>query len=255
MSRRLDVWLNGTSLRSIGSKVLLQQVTEQQAQQQQTLLAIPGQDGQRLGSRSRQALTVTLDIAFRELYDLPTRANLVDAVNAWAQDGILEVSHRPGQRLRVICTKRAALGTVRDYTATTQIELTAYRVPFWEDTVPATLTMATGTSGNGTLAVGGSTAAPAEVTVTAQAALNTITLNVGSTTMTFTGLSIAKGGVLTVAQDERGILTVKNGTASKLGCLTPTSNDLLMASPGANSVSYTASAACAVSVSARARHL
>ena len=68
-------------------------------------------------------MRIELDI--RERFDLRARAAILSAVNGWAADGILKVSYRPEQRMRVALTQAAALSDARDVSGKYVVEFTA----------------------------------------------------------------------------------------------------------------------------------
>ena len=110
--RKLEAWINGVPLSGVG-RILIQDIADNVPETEITYGDSPDRMGQRLLARRRLSRRVNIEFAVRELTDLAARAAAVDRVNAWAQDGILEVGHRPGQRLRVICSAGLYRGLYR----------------------------------------------------------------------------------------------------------------------------------------------
>lgn len=253
--RRLDAWINNQSLRDVDRRILIQQIRQPKPQMSVTYGRLMGLDGQRIMDRRRLGLQIFVDFQVRELYDLTTRARIVDAANRWAQDGILQISARPEQRIAVRCVGRAGMERVRDYTDTYTLEFNAIASPYWESESATRLTVS-GTSGSGTIINDGSMEAFPGVTVTPTGgALTTLTLTVGSSLFSFAGMNVPNGTALTIDRDETGLLRVRAGTASVMGYRTPESSDELMCAPGVNTAGFSANVACGVEFSVRGRWL
>lgn len=251
--RRLNAWLGGQDLRSLDPRILIREISEDTPEIETDFGTWPGRAGQIMLTRERRSLRVAIRFAIRELYDLAARAQVLDTVNAWAQDGYLSVSYRPQRRLYVYRVGPAAPDTIRDYTAEYTVAFEAVASPYWED-VSTTSWTASGASGSGTLAVRGNLPACVEATVTPTGGtLSTLTLTVGGTSMTFSGLGVPNGTAFRVAYDERGLLGIGTASASKLSCRSAASADDLIAGPGSADVSFTAGTACTVTLEARGR--
>ena len=74
------------------------------------------------------------------------------------------------------------------------------------------------------------------------------------TSIALSGLSVAASTPVKLYHDERGILYITAGTASLISYRSAASADELIAQPGINDVSFTASTACTVSISVRGRY-
>ena len=248
--KRLDAWLNGASLRALDGAILVPQITEDAPQVEALYADNPGRPGRRLVAMSRVARRVAVRVQFRELYDLARRASLLDAVNAWADDGFLETSYRPGKRMRVRCVNRPAMGDARDVHAEYTVGFESAGLPFWED-VLSSVAEAEGLSGTARLMLGGSQAAPLWVTATPAAALTALSVSAGGCAFALTGLEAAAGTPVTIGYDARGILFSRAGSTAILDKRTPASSDDLMVPPGAAEIVYSADAACAWRFEAR----
>lgn len=252
--RRQNAWIDGESLRGLDGRIIVRRILEDAPQVEMTYGDIPGGHGQRYLGRRRINRRVSIVIAIRELYDLSARARVVDAVNAWAKDGVLTVSYRPNQRLLVRRAGPAATGDVRDYNADIQIDFDAPASPFWEDAFPARLSLS-GESGSGSVVVTGTAPGLAAVTVTPEAALTALTVTAGATAMAFEGLAIPAGQPVTIDHDDHGYLRIASGGASLLSKRTAASADELLGGPGPCACAFTADAACQVDFAIRGRYL
>ena len=249
--RRLNAWLNGQDLRSLDPRILIREINEGAPEVETEYGAHAGWPGQYLLGSERRNRRITITFAVRELYDTAERARVIDAVNAWAQDGYLMVSYRPQRRIWVHRVAPAAPDTIRDYTAVYSVAFDAAASPYWED-VTTTSWTATGSSASGTLSALGNRPIRVTASVVPSGTLNTCSITVGSTSMSFTGLSVASGKTLAIAYDEQGILSIQADGAGKLSCRSAASSDDLIALPGDTAVSFTAGVSCAVTLEARA---
>lgn len=253
--KRLNAWLNGAALRDVDGRIHIVNITENAPDQELSWTDAPGRSGQRLMGRRRTNQRITIEFDIRELFDLAARASIVDAVNAWARDGILEVSYRPEQRIRVVLGKAAELGGARDVTGSYTLDFDTTGVPFWESAAAVTWS-ASGTGANiaGTMAIPGSVETWPDVSITPTGGtLNTITVAFGNSSMSFEGLNVGSGTKMTITHDDQGLLVVKAGSTSKLSCRTAVSADELEAGPGSVRAAYLANVACSVTFSARGR--
>lgn len=253
--RRLNAWLNGASLKDADGRIIIKRIIEDAPEVDTTYGAVPGGHGQRFIFQSRKSRRISIVFSIRELYDVTARTRTVDAVNAWARDpGYLEISSRPDQRIWVRRANAAAAGDVRDYTAELQLDFDAYASPFWED-VGETSVSLTGPQAEGTLSVIGSAPPLIRVDATARAALTSLTVTVGDTSMALEGLTLESGQKLSIDHDPEGWLTITANGQSAMSARTAASSDELTASAGAVAVSVQADAACDVIIRARGRWL
>lgn len=253
--KRLNAWINDAALRDVDSRLCITEISEPEADTTMEWATSPGTSGQRLVRRTRQAKKVRVEFDIRELLDLTARAAIVTAANGWAADGILKVSYRPGQQLRVMLSQAANIEGARDVTGKFTIEFQTGAYPYWEDEVAEALALS-GSMGSGTLRVPGQAATQPEIDITpSSSTLTGITLTIGGKAMEFSGISVSSGTTLKIRHDDRGLLTVKAGSTSLLNKRTAASADDWLLKPGSASVSYTANTACAVNVRARGRYL
>lgn len=257
-ARLVKATINGVELSRATRYAFIQTATESSPEIELTLsdrLSLAGQHYTRAKTKSKE---IKLGIIIAELYDLRARARTLDIINEWAQDGILTLSYRPHQQLRVQVTKRPALGSVREWSQIIEVILKAHVLPFWEATTPTqvTITAAANAAGTGNLQPDGNVEkVPVEITVTnrGSAVMNSLTVSAGNTAMVFTGLAIPAGQTLRLFYDDNMILRIATGQGvNKTSCRTAASSDELLASPGvANLCSVSANTPASAIFSAR----
>lgn len=257
MPRHMEAYLNGVALTDAAPLALIQQVREEPEEVALTTAENALGDGQLLLERRRTRLTVAIEFAMREAFDLSRRAREQQQAASWAQDGLLRLSNRPDQQLRVVCTRRPSLGEDRNYTQVLRAEFTAIAPPYWQDQA-YTQVSGSGASGSLTLRPAGTVAlVPLEAEITPTGGtLNSLTITCAGTSMAFTGLNVASGTVLIIGLDARFRLSVTAGGAGKLSCRTAQSSDRLLAVPMQNNaVTWTANTACDCTFKARGLYL
>lgn len=255
MKRHVEVWINGVEMRDADPRVVIQQFRDGVPEVETVFGESPWRDGQRFIARRR--LTKEIQIAFqiRELYDMGKRQEVLDAVNAWAQDGILETNVQPGKFIRVIASGWATQQSARDAVETYTVTFTAAS-PYWEESGQTTQSV-TGTASTGTIINGGTAQAPVKVTVMPESSSATVTaatLTVGDSSITLQGIAATQSAPLVIDYDERGFLGITVGTTSALSKRTAASADDLMAIPGANTIGLAADVSAEAVFSLRGRY-
>ena len=251
MSRFLSAWVNGVALTSAVPRAIIRDIHFDAAESDLSTGDRPGQYGQTVLGLHRKSLHVGVEFVIRELFDLAARSAAQEAAAAWAQDGRLQVSNKPGRYLQMRCTGAPSLLAARDYTAVLRADFTAFAVPYWQDLDTVSLSL-TGTGGNGTLRPLG-TYGPQRLAVTVTPSggtLTALTLTAGSTSMSFSGLSVAAGTPLILRYDEEDRLTITAGGAGQLSHRSG-SDDLLVTPQQANALAFTANTGCTVKFEAR----
>lgn len=255
MPRHVEAYLDGRSLRDAAPRIWITQITEDAATLEPRTSVFPGWDGERLIRTERRSLTVHIECQVHEVHNLTARAAALDAIAAWAGGGgILTVSYRPHQRLRVTPTAVPALGAARDYTQTITADLTAYAVPYWEDMTVRTAEPAAAASGETLLSVPGSVDTPLDAEITPAAALTSLQITTARGAVALQGLSVAAGKKIILSHTEDDILTITADGTGVLRCRTAASADDLLIPAGPSTVAWTADAACAVKLMARGRY-
>lgn len=258
MSRHINAVLDGVQLSEIGP-ILIQQVNEPPAEMEITYGARPGRSGQDVLTRRRRSLKVTIEATIKELYDLSTRNNILQAIAEWANGSILELSNHPGQRLNVVCRNYPALGNVREYTQTISIELEADENPYWEETVPA-IVSGSGSSGTAQLYIPGTAPEiPVEATFTPSGALTslTVTATCGGITrsIALSGMSVASGTAVNLKYAAWDRLEILAGSTSLLQYRSASSADDLLIPAGTATLTWSANVSGTMQFSARGRWL
>lgn len=249
--RRQDVSINGVSLRGLDSRVIVRAIRETENEAEVNFGNLAGRSGRLpIGQRLRRGKTVEVEFAIRELYDLPARARVLDMVNAWATDGVLQMSSRLDQRLNVYCTARAPGGDLRDYNANYTLTFKTGGIPYWEATSPTTLTVTE--AGEHALIIPGTAPTVVDADFTAIGASTsslTIAVRTGTVTRYFYTGAIEADSSVHWEHTSDGILI---GSVSSLTSL---SDDDLFAGPGAVYVSVTADGPFTATFGARGRWL
>lgn len=243
--------LGGVSFLGLDEKLYLEEIEEapnivvetgKRPYYGQILLNTPGVD----------TLTVTLTFMVKKC-DRQERQDVIDKVSGWATEGYLTVGHRPGKRLYVVCTQRPKTKTF-SRTERMTIIFTAYSESCWEEVTPTTLTL-TGTSAStSTFKPNGTRPCflEAEITNAGSAALTSLTLTANGKSIALSGISVAVGSKVTIAYDERHLLSIKSGSTSLLAYRTAASQDDLLLNPGVNnSVSIVTNVTCSTVLKAR----
>lgn len=250
MISRYSVSLNGISLETLHDSILILDVNYDDPGRVYENVTTAKRDGSIPVSHYKEQATVNISFEIHE-YDIAKRQKICQSVIAWAKKGgILETNDREGQMLFCICETLPYISSVRNWTDELIITFTAYSIPYWQEKTPSRLTLS-GTTGSGYLYVPGS--APktyVEATVTANAALTSISLTVKDTTITLSNLAVASGKSVVISYDDKMIQSIKADGVSVLGKRTG-ADDLIAECGVRNAVSFTANASCSVTFSAR----
>ena len=249
MKSRYVVLLNDVSLESLDSNIYVSDIAYRAAQLQRENTRIQGRDGMYSGKEYISGSTVVVSFAVRR-YDTQGRQATVQEIIRWAiNGGWLKTSDRPGQMMYVKCSGLPAVTSALRWTDTLSVEFTALDYPFWVEEVPVEVTLTKDQTK--TLYVPGVYKACAEATITAGAALTSLTVACGDTQMALDGVSVPNGGVIKIQYiGEHHLLDIRYNNESLLAYRTPESDDDLIAQPGDNSVTFTpnAAATCQLSV-------
>lgn len=237
MISRYEVSLNGVPLSSLyPASIYVSDIAHTAASVTYATNRLMGRQGAYSGKPYITAARVGISFAVRE-YSTQRRQEVVQDIAAWAMNGgWLETSDRPGQRLYVRCTQYPSVASAMRWTDDLSVQFTAYDLPLWQDIAPHTVTVANG--GTGTLYLPGHYKTEVEAVITAGAALGSIALTCGDTSLTLSGLSVPADGTVTISYTEdHRILQIMQGTTSLLD--KRTGDDDLIAEPGNNTVGLT----------------
>ena len=246
--RHVDAWMDGIRLADVGP-ILINNVTESPPEMEVAYGTRPGRPGRDVVANRRRALRVTIDAVIRELYDLPRRTKAAEVVAKWARGSVLELSNHPGEYLKVFNRTVPTLGQIRDYNSVLKIEFEADEIPFWQSKTEITASE-TGATGSFGLSVPGTAEnIPVGFVFTPTGTLTNLTVTVGETSITLSGLNI--DGAVVVDYDEAGRIRIKTGNTSLLGYRTPLSSDYLAANGGSADITWTANVSGTLLVKAR----
>lgn len=253
-----EIYLNGIAVSDAVPKILINGVTVEKPEIKTSFADRPF-GGRVKNSIYRSYMKITLEAQFRAVGKPIMRAECVDRLNAWAsKGGFLTLSNRPGKRLLVECTQYASEGTLHKSAEVAQIVFETTHTPFWEnetEDVDFITTFYTDETVNSEMDVDGTAETPvsAEITVT-ENPLSFLSIKVGSTCITLKGEETAAEDGTIETQPfaygnekvsigyEEGILFIRKNGESIFSLMTPDSSDELIAQPGINTVSVTASA-------------
>lgn len=248
MITRYDCMMDGVALSSVAPSIYVLDIQESAPRYVEELSARPIRPGQRVLRRVRESLAVTVTIAIRE-YDVTRRKNVCSHIAAWAQGKYLSINDRPDQRLLVVCSTPPTVASALKWTESIRMTFTAYEIPFWEEVYPVRTAT---TTGSATLRpVGTVEAVPLLAEITAQSAIDTLSISVNGGSYAFSGLGMAAGDVLTIGYED-GVQVMRVGAESALSKRTPESSDDLYVRCGeANKITITADGSYSAVFSAR----
>ena len=255
--RRISAYINGQALTDAAPLAIIRQVTESPAESELVTAERPGREGIAFVIHKRTRMNVSIDFVVRSIFDLEARAAEIEAAAAWAQNGILELSNKPGRQLNMIVTRRPVFGAARDYNQVFSVECAAISCPFWQDKDFSSVT-ATGTTGSAALIPSGTVERlPLEFVVTpASAAMTSLEVSVNGKSMTFSSLSVAAGKEFKLRYDENGLQWITNDGTSALQYRTAASADDLYVYPRqSNTITFTANTAVSATFKARGLYL
>lgn len=240
MISRYEAWLDGVALSSISPDILILDIEHAPANIRTDTFTTAKRNGSRIHRRYYDRASVTIRFAIRK-YGINDRQSVCSDVVRWAKGGgVLQTNDRNGQRLRCICEAFPVVQSAMKWTDPFAVTFSAYALPFWEEEEQSVLQL-TGTSGEGELYVPGNVDdAMVEASISANAALSSLTLSANGRTMTLSGLSVASGGVVVLTYDDEMIQSIKANSVSILDKRSGV--DDLLAVSGMNSFAFTADA-------------
>ena len=253
-NHKLDAWFDGEGLRAADPRIQPTNIACELTSKS-TYTTASGRDGRTRRKVKRDAIRITVSFTVYEHEDIYGRETALEKANAWARDGWLEISTKLNRRIYVNCVTRASVKKSRDYKEEFSIVFESADSPFWEDKNPTRYNLA-GTNVSKNVSIPGTRkSAPAAVAIVPTGGtLNTLTLNFGASSMSFTGLNIPVGHSLVLDYGENGYLRIMSANVSKYACRSGDSDDDLQSDPGVQPVGFTANVACGVDYSVRGRY-
>lgn len=210
----------------------------------------------------RRSLQVAVKLWCKERR-MERRAQLLDQIREWADDGVMTVNYRPYQWLQVVRTSLPSFGGEWKTAEEIELQFTAYGIPFWQ-------------SKDLTVTNVGSASTAHELAITPpgtaeESFLRWSLVNSGSGTLTaltlqnlgngsfiaLEGLSIPPAGRVVADYDLNGYLTIKDGSGnSLLNKRTAASyDDVVLTQRKGNTIRVTASSPVDGLISARGLYL
>lgn len=228
MILRYDAVLNGRSLGHIAPSIIVRDIDEKPAKMDTKTVQRAIRPGMRVTQQRRQSLEIVLHCNVRA-YGGADRAQILDEIAYWVQDGgWLEISTRPGKRLRVTPTGLPSVGSSLNWTGNIDIAFTAYERPYWESKYPVAATI----EDEGELIpLGTLPEAYVSCSITNEGAenLTTLTVRSGDTFITLRDLDVAPGEVVEIGYTDDDVMRITAAGVSALGNRTAESSDDLVA--------------------------
>lgn len=238
MLTRYSAWINGQGLQDIDDSIYILDIVEKDPDAEIVRAERSMSGGTRYIRTNRHSLSVVIRFAVRER-DPARRADVVSRVRAWAQRGWLTTSDKPGKRLYVVCEYLPMIDSAVRWAETLEMTLTAYDVPWWEDEQPDAVNGVSTYAGERgercvlSICNRGTTDAPVSVQVTAQGNIDRLLVYMADdNSLAFESLGMKAGDVLSIAYDERGIVSLKVGDRSVMDKRRGVSSDNVMCPPG-----------------------
>ena len=205
-----------------------------------------------LGDERKASTSVTVTFELH-IYSTPARQAALQSVISWARDGgVLEVNDREGQYLSCVCTKYPSIDSVKKWTNPLSITFTAYKVPYWEESSPTSVTIS-GRNSSGSLELPGNGGdALVSCSIRAGGTLTSLRVTVGNTYIDLNNMSVPSGGYVDITYDSDKHIVISINGASGLSRRTGLSSDNLMAPSGKSTrVSILSSVTITATFSAR----
>ena len=245
LSRR--VALNSIQLDQVDSSIVIRSIDPGAPRKTVQTVSRMGGFGQRITGQHWESIDVTvtyaIDIPKRQLDD---RREVFDKVNAWAMaSGWLTINYMSGMRLYVDSVTIPSSADLWNWTEEFTITFSAHEVPFWQNATATTKALATTDSGSGTITVTGTapTVCEAEITNESGATIDTLSVQIGRSSMAFSSLGLANNEALVISHSNNGTLSIRirNGSAYRtvMDKRTGGSADDLYVNPGSNLITIT----------------
>lgn len=249
--QQYDVSLRGISMRSLSSLIRVTGVTEEGPRIETEAEPYPASDGRILLGTYRRELSVRVRFVLTERFDLEARAAAIDAVNAWALPGRLELSYRPGKILTInVVSERPTVENIKQYTGEYEIKFTATAFPYWTTSVAQGPGQTNTTSTTLSITPAGNLTTFLEANITPKSGtLTNFYLEANGYHIEVTGISVATNKLIRLHFDNNHYQLLHYGTTDLRPYIARTSNDNILLNPGvANSVYFEANIGCDISV-------
>ena len=261
LSRRVS--LNDVQLDEIDDRIIVAGVEEDAARLNYAAVSRFGAPGQRITTRHRDTLDVTVKFAMRiTKRDLAARSELFEKVAGWAMGGgWLKLNFKPNRRLWVVCVALPSAGDLAKWDTEYEITFRAYGVPYWQQVTPVSQTVASTKSLSRIMEIAGTAESVLDVTFTniSGMEISTLTVETAGSRFDFKSLGLKADESLVIDHSEEGLLRIRIKSAagawrSAMAKRTTDSADELVVSPGTATVTLTAQRAGRVVLSCYGRY-
>lgn len=258
------VSLNDVQLDEIDSRIIIRGIEEDAARLSYSAVSIYGRPGQRVTSRHRDTLEVTVKFALRiTRRDMAARSELFEKVAGWAAGGgWLRLNYRPNRRLWVACVSLPAAGDQAEWDTEYEITFRAYAAPYWQQSTPASVTVNSVRTMSRAMEIPGTMDSVLNVTFenVSGMEISTLKITTDASSFDFKSLGLKANETLVIDHTSKDVLRIRIRNAngdyrSALGKRTPESSDDLVVSPGTANIGLTAQRAGRVVLSCYGRYV
>ena len=254
LSRRIA--LNNNQLDAVDPSIVIRSFDPGTPQEAVQTAQLMGGAGSRITSAHFNLIEAVVTYAINIHRDIQARRAVYDAVCEWARGlGWLTTNIMPDRQLNVEKVEIESMGDPREWSKEFKITFRAYRVPFWQDAEEDEETVASISSGDVTVSVGGTAETPLDIYFenTSGSSCANISFSINGNTLAFNGINLANGATLAITHGTDGLMKAKVGSSSVYGVMT--GGDDLWAKPGSNTLAVSASGAGELTITSRGRYV
>ena len=258
------VALNGVWLDELDSRIVINGIEPGEGRENIGATETAGGFGQRITFNRRSTVDIVVRFSLlqhgKSEAGMIERSQLLERVIAWARPGgYLTLNYKPDRRLSVVLVQAPGEGSMREFAKEFTLTFRAYTVPFWEQETAQSAQLSAGAMTGGRLVVvdgSADTQFDAEVVNVSGMTVNDVTINIGNKTMVFSNLGLAGGETLLVDHlDGLVRIRIRRPGSYRSAMAYRSGADDFLVSPGSQNCTFSASRACRVTVSWRARYL
>ena len=265
MQLKHRVALDGVQLDEVDYRIMIQKIETGDGKENINTVSLMGGSGSRVTNIHRDSLDVTVKFTIRlRKTEMAAREEILEKVNAWAfAGGWLTTNYKENRKIRVFRAQAAGAGDPWNWTKEYAIVFRACGVPYWQEANAETVMFTNVASKVITFGVKGSEKSVLDVQFknTSGSTVNTLSINTGEASMSFTGLSLANGETLVIDHQDTGkknLLRIRiKGTGgsyrSAMAKRSSGSGNELTISPGTHTVTMSAGGAGTITVSCNGR--
>lgn len=255
MKRQVDVFLNGVSLSAVSNKIIAVRVVESPAQDEATFETLSHMPGQTLIHKKRTALNLSIFMKIRELYDLSTRAGVINAINAWAaQGGELTVSYRPDTTIQVVLIQPASTNDIRSYANEIELKFVSDGSSYWKN-MYSNASQLIGSAISSRFTVDGNAPTFVDAAIYFVQGGSYFEIVVDKSRMRVENVGFAGGSYVTIRHSDNGVAEILKNGESVFFALTDDSSDVLVSPGGVTPVAITTDGDVEVTFTALGRWL